>query len=113
MRPGCRICGKPVMAKGWSKNGKRKWESLCATCYEKKKRFGTEGVLHIILDKCEHCGFIPVNFCQMDIDHIDGDEHNNDRLNLRVLCANCHRLKTFQNRDWESRPSLDLRIRLL
>jgi hypothetical protein len=27
---------------------------------------------------------------QLDIDHIDGDFHNNDADNLRYLCPNCH-----------------------
>jgi len=27
----------------------------------------------------------------LDVDHIDGDFHNNQRVNLRFLCPNCHR----------------------
>ena len=27
---------------------------------------------------------------RLEIDHIDGDYHNNDRTNLRYLCPNCH-----------------------
>ncbi len=27
----------------------------------------------------------------LDVDHIDGDFHNNQRANLRFLCPNCHR----------------------
>ena len=50
---------------------------------------------------CECCGFIAVNICQLDVDHIDGDHNNNERDNLQTLCANCHRLKTFLNKDWE------------
>lgn len=26
----------------------------------------------------------------LEVDHIDGNHHNNDINNLRVLCANCH-----------------------
>ena len=48
------------------------------------------------------CGFIPTVPSQMDIDHIDGNHNNNDKSNLQVLCANCHRLKTYQNQDWSS-----------
>jgi predicted HNH restriction endonuclease len=49
--------------------------------------------------KCEICGFVPVHKAQLDIDHIDGNRMNNDILNLQVLCANCHRLKTMENGD--------------
>lgn len=38
--------------------------------------------------------------CQLDIDHVDGDHTNNNPINLQTLCANCHRLKTFLNKDW-------------
>ena len=50
---------------------------------------------------CELCGFIPINKCQLDVDHKDGVHSNNSPDNLQTLCANCHRLKTFLNRDWE------------
>jgi len=51
---------------------------------------------------CSDCGFDPVNKCQVDIHHIDGDNKNQDESNLQVLCANCHRLKTLINEDWRS-----------
>lgn len=50
-------------------------------------------------DKCVRCGFVPEHMCQLDVDHIDGDHSNNDKDNLQTLCANCHRLKTFTNKD--------------
>lgn len=46
-------------------------------------------------DICESCNFKPVDKCQLDVDHIDGNHNNNDESNLQTLCANCHRLKTF------------------
>jgi 5-methylcytosine-specific restriction endonuclease McrA len=49
---------------------------------------------------CESCGFVPQHMCQLDVDHIDGNNSNNDLTNLQTLCANCHRLKTFLNKDW-------------
>lgn len=30
----------------------------------------------------------------LTIDHWDGDKHNNDESNLKILCANCHNEKT-------------------
>jgi 5-methylcytosine-specific restriction endonuclease McrA len=48
---------------------------------------------------CEECGFVPEWHGQLDVDHVDGNHHNNDEFNLRTLCANCHRLKTHQSSD--------------
>ena len=48
---------------------------------------------------CERCNFIPENPCQLDVDHIDGNNKNNALENLQTLCANCHRLKTYLNKD--------------
>lgn len=54
-------------------------------------------------DSCEKCGFLAEHSCQLDVDHIDGNKKNNDPYNLQTLCANCHRLKTYENRDWDRR----------
>ena len=55
---------------------------------------------------CSKCGFVPEHLSQLDVDHIDGNNSNNSPENLQTLCANCHRLKTWRNKDWEDR-SLD------
>ena len=36
---------------------------------------------------------------QLEVDHIDGDNTNNDPANLQTLCANCHRYKTMLNEE--------------
>lgn len=82
----------------------------CKEYYMKKRDFilGPEGRLRVIKrhkyrkykkDTCELCNFKAMHSCQLDIDHIDGNSSNNDPNNLQTLCANCHRLKTFLNRD--------------
>lgn len=53
-------------------------------------------------EKCELCGFIPVDRCQLDVHHVDSDKDNNTEENLQTLCANCHRLVHKNLRDEES-----------
>jgi hypothetical protein len=56
---------------------------------------------------CECCGFVAVNKCQLDVDHINGDHSDNSIENLQTLCSNCHRLKTWLNSEYlpkEKRP---------
>ena len=54
---------------------------------------------------CECCGFIAEETCQLDVDHIDGDNKNNDPSNLKTLCANCHRLKTYRERNFKKKKT--------
>ena len=46
--------------------------------------------------KCSKCGWNEVHpvtgKVPLEINHIDGDAHNNKRENLEVLCPNCHSL---------------------
>jgi len=49
-------------------------------------------------DTCERCAFVAEHPCQLDVDHIDGDHSNNRPSNLQTLCANCHRLKSYNDK---------------
>lgn len=61
--------------------------------YKLKKRLFLIGLKH---ERCERCGWaeksedgrIPV-----ELDHINGDRHDNRIENLRILCPNCHSLQ--------------------
>lgn len=61
--------------------------------YSLKKRLFMAGLK---TPKCELCGWaqkasdgrIPV-----ELDHINGDRHDNRLVNLRILCPNCHSLQ--------------------
>ena len=48
---------------------------------------------------CEKCGFVPKHSCQLDVDHKNGIHSDDNPLNLQTLCANCHRLKTHEERN--------------
>mgnify|MGYP001583983509 CR=1 FL=1 len=71
-----------------------------ANCNSKRKRLKRLGLTKKI--NCAICGFKPVNICQLDMDHIDGNSLNNNISNIQILCANCHRLKTIMNKDWKN-----------
>ena len=98
---GCEICGAPSKNKGVV-NGKRRYSRYCSSHDRAIYRKVHTHILHKG-DICELCGFVPINKVQLDVDHIDGNHENNDPSNLQTLCANCHRLKTYMNKDWQSR----------
>lgn len=95
-RKNCYLCKKNLRTLGHTnqKTGKKYYRKYCRSCYIKKNR------KELRKTKCDFCGFIPVHICQLDLDHIDGNHKNNKEDNLQTLCANCHRLKTYLNKDW-------------
>lgn len=113
-RPTC-PCGKRLVAYSRS-YGKVYWRSICSVCADLKyktpeqiKKKNREATRRQVRKKrneklkpCTSCGFQPTHSCQMDWDHIDGNCQDNDPKNLQLLCANCHRLKTWLNRDFAS-----------
>ncbi len=45
---------------------------------------------------CEECGWATTTkagYLPLELDHINGDRHDNRLENLRILCPNCHSLK--------------------
>ena len=53
-------------------------------------------------DICEVCGQVPLwnnKKLILQLDHIDGDNTNNEIVNLRIICPNCHtQTKTYAGR---------------
>ena len=86
-------CGNLQTSAGKYK-GRQVFSRYCHSCKKNKNRN------YVKKEFCEKCGFIPEHPMQMDIDHIDGNHKNDDMSNLQTLCANCHRLKTFLEKDY-------------
>lgn len=96
-RPICLKCKTNKAKLNYRKNGKCNYKKFCSICHKKQYNIKNFSYKKYKKEKCEFCNFIPVNICQLDVDHIDGNHKNNDISNLQTLCANCHRLKTFLN----------------
>ena len=61
--------------------------------FKLKKRLFAEGLNPRC---CEECGWAKISqdgYLPLELDHINGDRHDNRLENLRVLCPNCHSLK--------------------
>lgn len=99
----CKICGiRKRRQKGRHADGTIKYATKCHKCSGNYKRNDRNKRPYLKYKKaaCDFCGFVPVHSCQLDVDHIDGNHTNNSMDNLQTLCANCHRLKTYLNKDW-------------
>jgi 5-methylcytosine-specific restriction endonuclease McrA len=107
IRHKCKYCGKPGELSKTTPLGKKIYRKICSTCRAKVKRSGFNYEIYKKL-QCECCGFKPVNLCQLDVDHIDGNKFNNKPENLQTLCANCHRLKTYLSGDISKQLKLDM-----
>lgn len=104
-RPLCILCHIRLCKKnGISTNGFQKYEKYCHHCgkivYNTRVGHNGRGRKYALHKKqnCERCGFIPIHLCQLDVDHIDGNRNNDDPINLQTLCANCHRLETYNKK---------------
>lgn len=50
--------------------------------------------------KCEECNGVDWmgEEIPFELDHVDGNHQNNKLINLRILCPNCHAIKTRKER---------------
>ena len=106
IRKPCITCGKNLAKYIGLQNGTRTYRPECHSCLNRRIYGSTANSKlrkykkYRLGKKCSQCGFVPQHIIQIDVDHIDGNHNNNNIENLQILCANCHRLKTYKNMDW-------------
>lgn len=107
-------CNRDVQVREW-----KYWSfrSECGTCMNARKRGKKlKGITFHKKDYCENhdgqLGFMcPVKkkawktddfSASLDLDHLDGDHHNNSRENIKTYCKLCHMRKSVRNGDCSS-----------
>ena len=115
-RPLCEHC-KITLAKsnGKSKHGFTKWHKYCVDC-SKAAYNPKHGYLLHKKNKCEKCGFIPEDKCQLDVVYKDDNKKNKEKSNLKTLCANCNRVyqkKLKEKQGWNAWPQCSRKTGLL
>ena len=112
-------CNNPVIYSRKNEDGSKRWRVHCSPC--QKASYGRKphrpGVIPYKTGKCSnidgHLGF----FCYVkwdeipnhslkgitEIDHKDGNYHNNDLDNLDELCMICHKIKGITSGDFQKR----------
>jgi len=104
--PKCHLCGDYVEVRRLDKSGRPTYRAFCPTC--RKNNLAQFAKTNQCSNINGHLGFnCPVdwrlveNFTATltDIDHVNGDNGNNDHANLQELCAICHREKSKRNGD--------------
>jgi 5-methylcytosine-specific restriction endonuclease McrA len=97
-------CEKPCQHTGnYTKTGSIVYRKTCQYHHYKKYNMSGWDYKQYRKDYCENIDGRLGFYCtativeptlQLDVDHVDGNHKDNDRLNLHTLCKNCHAYKT-------------------
>ena len=101
------------------KTGKKEPRSVCGHCHlaGMGRHPYKKDVTPFKQGKCSNedgrLGFICkaeiVDWCQTELDHIDGEKLNNVPENIQELCRNCHAVKTKANGDSRNNKTKPIR----
>lgn len=95
--------------RGWKKGKTFLKKDALTYCYNGSKINSHRLKNKLIRDgykdnKCEKCGLFDWfgDELPLELDHIDGNHNNNEFENLKILCPNCHAIKTRKDRKCRS-----------
>jgi hypothetical protein len=75
--------------------------------FKLKQRLFTSGLKPMYCEECTWAQRTEDGYLPLELDHINGDRHDNRLENLRVLCPNCHSLKpTHRGRNINKKKNL-------
>ena len=105
-------CNRDVLVREWKYWSFKSECSRCTSARKKGKKL--DGIIIHKKDYCENydgeLGFVcPVDRAcwiefrnSLDLDHLDGDHHNNIPDNVKTYCKLCHGKKSLENGDCNS-----------
>ena len=112
-------CTKPVAVRHWSAQGDPSLKTECGRCSTARtKGITIPGITFHKKNYCENkdcvlgfkCPMDPERYSEFpsdiyDMDHIDGDHHNNVPENLITICKVCHARKGKESGDFNSQKN--------
>lgn len=105
MRPFCKVCGKNPRAVAYYRNGVRYYRSRCRVCIRLSRGLAApvprwQGAGYKKKMICDLCGFKARYSSQITVFHCDGNQNNNQLINLRSVCLNCVETVKRKNEHW-------------
>ena len=101
-------CAEPKCRNYADNSGYGKYHKLCSSHHKSKYKMAGWSYKNERKQFCENIDgrlgykctttIVAPNW-QLEVDHIDGDNENDDFDNLQTLCACCHRYKTMLNEE--------------
>lgn len=107
MRPLCPVCNERTVAINYIKEDITHYRSRCDACARKGKKLKPKSPAwyragYRKKPACELCGFVAKSEKQLNVFHIDGNQKNVDRMNLKTVCLNCtHEVITSRKLHWK------------
>jgi hypothetical protein len=97
----CTVCGPTAIQKQGEQHGHTRWRCRASERWRTSRRRRKRNRLIVKYkdSQCSICGFMAERPCQLDLHRVDGNPQNHAAPNLQTVCANCHRLISWRERE--------------